>query len=36
MAMCLMEHGYRATTVADVVRVARTSRRSFYQEFSDK
>lgn len=36
MATCLMQRGYRETTVADVVRVARTSRRSFYQEFTDK
>ncbi|MCF3937773.1 TetR/AcrR family transcriptional regulator [Gordonia tangerina] len=36
MATCVMERGYRETTVADVVRVARTSRRSFYQEFADK
>ncbi|GAB18391.1 putative TetR family transcriptional regulator [Gordonia effusa NBRC 100432] len=36
MGRCLMERGYRDTTVADVVRTARTSRRSFYQEFDDK
>lgn len=36
MGQCLVERGYAATTVADVVRVARTSRRSFYQEFADK
>ncbi|MFW0790608.1 TetR/AcrR family transcriptional regulator [Gordonia sp. CPCC 205333] len=36
MGKCLMERGYRDTTVADVVRTARTSRRSFYQEFDDK
>ncbi len=36
MAECLSERGYRATTIADVVRVARTSKRSFYDEFSDK
>ncbi|MDY6809514.1 MAG: TetR/AcrR family transcriptional regulator [Actinomycetota bacterium] len=36
MATCVMDQGYRDTTVADVVRVARTSRRSFYQEFDDK
>lgn len=28
--------GYRATTVADIVRRARTSRRTFYAHFSDK
>lgn len=36
MGQCLRERGYSATTVADVVRVARMSRRSFYQEFADK
>ncbi|MGV9794343.1 TetR/AcrR family transcriptional regulator [Gordonia sp. ABSL49_1] len=36
MLTCVGERGYRETTVADVVRVARTSRRSFYQEFGDK
>lgn len=36
MGHCLMERGYKSTTVADVVRGARTSRRSFYQEFEDK
>ncbi|WP_312870710.1 TetR/AcrR family transcriptional regulator [Gordonia asplenii] len=36
MGQCLTERGYAATTVADVVRTARTSRRSFYQEFADK
>ncbi|PYE16463.1 TetR family transcriptional regulator [Williamsia limnetica] len=30
------ERGYRATTVADIVRMARTSRRTFYQEFATK
>jgi AcrR family transcriptional regulator len=28
--------GYRNTTVADIVRTARTSRRTFYEHFSDK
>lgn len=28
--------GYRNTTVADIVRRARTSRRTFYQHFADK
>jgi AcrR family transcriptional regulator len=28
--------GYRDTTVADVVRIARTSRRSFYEHFEDR
>lgn len=36
MAECLLVTGYRATTIADIVRVARTSKRSFYDEFSDK
>lgn len=36
MATCVKDQGYRDTTVADVVRVARTSRRSFYQQFDDK
>ena len=28
--------GYNATTVADVVRIARTSRRTFYEHFADR
>ncbi|WP_238420129.1 TetR/AcrR family transcriptional regulator [Gordonia sp. 'Campus'] len=36
MLECIAQAGYRDTTVADIVRVARTSRRSFYQEFADK
>jgi AcrR family transcriptional regulator len=36
MAACIELHGYRATTVADVVRRARTSRRTFYEHFPDK
>ncbi|MFE0750473.1 TetR/AcrR family transcriptional regulator [Gordonia sp. NPDC058843] len=36
MLECIVDAGYRDTTVADIVRVARTSRRSFYQEFADK
>jgi AcrR family transcriptional regulator len=28
--------GYRDTTVADIVRIARTSRRSFYEQFADR
>ncbi|GAB1692619.1 TetR/AcrR family transcriptional regulator [Krasilnikovia sp. M28-CT-15] len=32
----ITEDGYRNTTVADIVRRARTSRRTFYQHFSDK
>ncbi len=30
------EKGYRETTVADVVRLARTSRRTFYEHFEDR
>lgn len=30
------DRGYRATTVSDIVRQARTSRRTFYQEFATK
>lgn len=30
------ERGYRDTTVADIVRYARTSKRTFYSEFSSK
>lgn len=36
MAASIREHGYRGTTVADVVRRARTSRRTFYQHFDDR
>lgn len=36
MRECVADLGYRATTVADVVRVARMSRRSFYEHFTDK
>ena len=36
LAACVAEDGYRATTVADIVRRARTSRRTFYQHFEDK
>lgn len=36
MATAIAEKGYRATTVADVVRIARTSRRTFYEEFEDR
>lgn len=30
------EKGYAATTIADVVRIARLSRTTFYQQFADK
>lgn len=36
MADCVQAKGYRETTVADVVRIARTSRRTFYQHFQDR
>src|SRR5436305_8485621 len=36
MAISIEEKGYRETTVADVVRLARTSRRSFYEHFEDR
>ncbi|GAB2687531.1 TetR/AcrR family transcriptional regulator [Nocardia thraciensis] len=36
MAEAVREHGYREATVADVVRHARTSRRTFYEHFSGK
>jgi len=36
MAESIRERGYRQTTVADVVRIARTSRRTFYELFEDR
>jgi AcrR family transcriptional regulator len=36
MADSIREKGYRETTVADVVRIARTSRRTFYEHFEDR
>ena len=36
LAASIAEDGYRATTVADIVRRARTSRRTFYEHFADK
>jgi len=36
MAASIAEKGYRETTVADVVRIARTSRRTFYEHFADR
>jgi AcrR family transcriptional regulator len=36
MAGSIREQGYRETTVADVVRIARTSRRTFYEQFEDR
>jgi AcrR family transcriptional regulator len=36
MAASIEQKGYRDTTVADVVRIARTSRRNFYEHFADR
>jgi AcrR family transcriptional regulator len=36
LAVCIAENGYRTTTVAHIVRRARTSRRTFYEHFADK
>ncbi|MFD7841992.1 TetR/AcrR family transcriptional regulator [Nocardia sp. NPDC059764] len=36
MADAIRERGYRDTTVADIVRLAKTSRRTFYEHFDDK
>ncbi|GAA4548060.1 TetR/AcrR family transcriptional regulator [Amycolatopsis samaneae] len=36
LAASIAEDGYRDTTIADVVRRARTSRRTFYEHFSSK
>jgi AcrR family transcriptional regulator len=36
LAESIRERGYRATTVADIVRNARTSKRTFYDQFASK
>jgi len=36
LADSIAERGYRETTIADIVRHARTSKRTFYREFSGK
>jgi AcrR family transcriptional regulator len=36
LAASIAEDGYHATTVAGIVRRARTSRRTFYEHFADK
>ncbi|MCY1078131.1 TetR/AcrR family transcriptional regulator [Archangium lansingense] len=36
MAAAITEKGYAATTIADVVRHARVSKRTFYEHFEDK
>jgi AcrR family transcriptional regulator len=36
MVGCVGSNGYVSTTIADIVRVARTSRSAFYEQFADK
>ena len=36
LAVSIRERGYRETTVADIVRAARTSKRTFYDHFATK
>jgi AcrR family transcriptional regulator len=36
MASSIEQKGYRETSVADVVRIARTSRRTYYEHFCDR
>lgn len=36
MAAAIREHGYRDSKITDVVAHARTSRRSFYEQFEDR
>jgi AcrR family transcriptional regulator len=36
LAQSIVERGYRETTVADVVRIAKTSKRTFYDQFASK
>ncbi|WP_344865465.1 TetR/AcrR family transcriptional regulator [Amycolatopsis ultiminotia] len=36
LALSITERGYQDTTVADIVRLAKTSRRTFYEHFSGK
>jgi len=36
LATAIAEKGYAAVTIADVVRVARVSKRTFYEHFADK
>jgi AcrR family transcriptional regulator len=36
LAASIAERGYRDTTVADIVRHARTSKRTFYEQFASK
>jgi len=36
LASSIEQNGYRRTSVADIVRIARTSRRTFYEHFEDR
>lgn len=36
LAFSIVERGYRETTVADIVRHAKTSKRAFYEQFASK
>jgi len=36
LALAIVEKGYAAATIADVVRHARVSKRTFYEQFADK
>jgi AcrR family transcriptional regulator len=36
LADSIAERGYAATTIADIVRHARVSKRTFYEQFADK
>jgi AcrR family transcriptional regulator len=36
LASSIEQKGYRDTTVADIVRIAKTSRRTFYEHFADR
>jgi len=36
MAHCTAQQGYQRTTIADVVKLAQTSRSAFYEHFADK
>jgi AcrR family transcriptional regulator len=36
LAASIAERGYSATTIADIVRHARVSKRTFYEQFADK
>jgi AcrR family transcriptional regulator len=36
LAMAVSEHGYATTTIADIVKHARASKRTFYEHFADK